>query len=198
MDMGMEQTMSNIQGIVVLGFGPQPMDFFSKASKLCGKDAVLSNDVARMAGADFAAGSASALTSLRSRLEEGSLSAQKAETPGLSIAACVWLANGRRGISSNTIFTHLTGIDALSGHPPSYPRDPSDLDRCIALLVQVPELRERFVNMMECSPEWARLVSHWDEIEKTHLDEVGLGWTKAGSATKTYALMKRVLEGTES
>jgi hypothetical protein len=187
--------MSDINGIVVLGFGPQSMDFLTKASKICGSSAVIDPDVARMAGANLAAGTPVALKALRERLEHGSFIAQCAQTPGLSRAATEWLANGRRGVSSNTIFTSLTGIDALSGHRPSHPHDPDDLDRCIALLVQVPELRPKLYRMAECSPEWARLISRWDEIEQSHLVEVGLGWTNAKEAPKTYALMKEVLSG---
>ena len=32
-------------GVVVLGYGPQPMDFFTRAMKITGKDAVLDPDV---------------------------------------------------------------------------------------------------------------------------------------------------------
>jgi hypothetical protein len=187
--------MAEINGIVVLGFGPQPMDFLSKAAKLCGKDAVVSPDVARMAGANLAAGSPAALSALRSRLEEGALSAQKSQTPALSAEACAWLANGRRGVSSNTIFTHLTGIDALGGYYGSHPHDPDDLDRCLALLEAVPELRDDIRKMAQVSPYWAALIDRWHEIKRSHIDEVGLGWTKAKSAPKTYALMREILDG---
>lgn len=59
----------------------------------------------------------------------------------------------------------------------------------------MPELRPRFERMASVSPEWAALVARWSEIECSHLDEVGLGWTKARSASKTYALMREVIDG---
>ena len=42
--------MSDTHGTVVLGFGPQPLNWFHNAMKSCGSDAVIDPDVARMAG----------------------------------------------------------------------------------------------------------------------------------------------------
>lgn len=111
----------------------------------------------------------------------------------LSNAAIMWLASGRRGISSNTIFTHLTGIDAMEGWSKSHPYDPADFDRCLNLLDKVPEFRELLPKMRTCSPVWDALIDRWDEIEKSHLDEVGLGWTKGEAAPKTYDLIQSII-----
>ncbi len=181
-------------GVIVLGYGPQPMDFISKASKIIGKDAVIEQDIGRMAGADFVFGCKPALDELRKRLEIGAFTQQCISTPGLSTQATNWLANGRRGISSNTIFTTLTGVDALNGSRGSHPRDPADLDRCLALLNEVPELRPLLPNMATVSTKWAALIANWDEIERCHLDEVGLGWSKGNRAEMTYALMQKTLD----
>jgi hypothetical protein len=183
------------QGTVVLAFGPQPMDIFARAIKTCGKSAVVDQDVARMAGAMMACGDRQALDALRAKLESGALDAQRQQTPLLSEAASKWLAHGSRGISSNTMFSVLTGVDALGGRHGSHPHDPDDLDRCLRLLAAVPELRAKLPLMAKQSPEWAALVEHWQAIEQSHLDEVGLGWTKARSAPKTYVLMRSVIEG---
>ena len=103
-----------------------------------------------------------------------------------------WLANGARGVSSNTIAQHLTGVNCLRGWRGSIPWDPDDLDRCLQLLADVPALRPLLPNMATYSRQWADLVARWDEVEASHLEEVGLGWTKAHSAPKTYALMDRI------
>lgn len=187
-----------LKGIVVFAYGPQPLDFLGKASKMSGDGAVLDQDVARMAGASFAIGQPELFAELHKRLETGALIAQKQETPTLSMAATSWLANGRRGTSSNTMFSVLTGVDALSGSEGSYPHDPDDLDRCLALLHDVPELRPRLPLMAKASPAWAALVANWDQIEALHLDEVGLNWTKARSAPKTYKLMRVILNPVEA
>lgn len=183
-----------LKGVVVFGYGPKPMDFISKASKMIGDGAVIDQVAARMAGATFAFGQPELFAELRQRLETGALIAQKVETPGLPMAATTWLACGERGISSNTMFTVLTGVDALGDTRQSHPHDPADLDRCLRLLDQVPALRLLLPKMAGVSPEWAALIAHWEEIERLHLDEVGLGWTKAKSAPRTYELMRKVID----
>lgn len=187
------QPMSNTttpQGIVILAFGPQPLDFFTKAQKIIGKDAVLNPDVARMAGASFAVGPQNAMDALRQRLEAGALEAETKANPGLSEAATRWLACGERGVSSNSIFKHLTAIDALQGRRMDVPKDPADLRRCRLLLEQVPELAPRFPRMAEVSEAWANLVRSWDVICAT-MDEECPRWRNIpGTANKTYNLIK--------
>lgn len=187
-----------LNGVVVFGFGSQPLDFISKGAKLCGKGSVLNQDVARMAGANFAFGQPECFAELHRRLEIGAFTVQCQETPGLSVAATNWLATGSRGLSSNTMFTVLTGVDALGGSRKSYPHDPDDLDRCLRLLHAVPELRQLLQKMSEVSPEWAALIVNWEEIERLHIDEVGLGWTKAKSAPRTYELMRKVIDSCDT
>lgn len=185
-------------GIVILGYGPQPMDFFQKATKVCGKGAVVSTDVARMAGANVAAGTPEALDALRERLEAGALQEVKNTNPGLSEAATIWLASGERGISSNFIFTHLTGIDAMRGWDAErdcYPHDPADFRRCHLLLEQVPELQLLFPRMAEVSPQWSALVAFWGDIIAAMDDEVP-GWRApdaGGLARSAYAIIKKAI-----
>lgn len=183
------------KGIVILAYEPQGVDFFSNCTKIAGKSAVLDPDIARMAGANFAIGSREALDELRGRLDEGSIKTQLKETPGLSIEATKWLASGSRGISSNTMFTALTGVDAMKGWETSHPHDPADLDRCLRLIEEVPELKTLIGRMSGVSEEWRKLISRWDELCACHINEVGLGWTKAKSAPKTYALMQEIFKG---
>lgn len=181
------------QGTVVLSFGPQSMDWLSKASKLCGKNSVLDTDVARMAGATHAAGTPEALDALRQRLESGALQAQQQANPGLTEAATRWLASGERGNSSETIFTHLTGVDANRGSRNSHPYDPADLRRCRLLLEQVPELVPLFHKMSTVSKEWAALVKNWAELCTT-MDAEAPNWrTKGERAAKTYELIKQAI-----
>lgn len=110
-----------------------------------------------------------------------------------------WFASGERGVSSETMALWL-GFREKNNKRWSWgnhPHDPDDFDRCLKLLRDVPGLREILPRMAEVSPVWAALVKRWDEIERCHLDEVGLGWTKARSAPKTYDLMRSVIDGAE-
>ena len=102
-----------------------------------------------------------------------------------------WLATGRVGSSSKCMAMWLAFGERAD---PCAPADPSDLDRCLKLLEKAPGLRPMLPTMAEVSKDWAALVPRWDEVEASHLAEVGLGWTKANSAPKTYALMRSILD----
>lgn len=181
-------------GVVVFSFGPAPIDFLSSASALCGKDAILDTDVARMAGASFAVGSPAALAVLKAKLEDGALAAERAANPVLSPEATAWLAGGERGVSSNTIFEHLTGISAVGEWGGSYPRDPDDFRRCRLLLERVPELVPLLPRMAEVSPVWAALVAGWDSLCAT-MDAECPNWRSGrGSAPKTYKMMQKIIK----
>ena len=108
--------------------------------------------------------------------------------------AAVWLATGQVGASSRAMCCWLVlGIAPKSRS--DYPLDPADFDRCLQFLGAVPEARQMLTKMREVSKPWSALVDRWDELEQCHLDEVGLGWSKAHSAPRTYALMKSILTG---
>lgn len=178
--------------IIILGFGEQPLDFFKKASALAGKEAVIDTDAARMAGAVIAVGSEKALSDLKKRLQPGAEAIEKAKNPHVSAAACLWLASGERGTSSETMFTVMTGIDALKGWRKDHPYDPDDFRRCRLLLEQVPELAPMLPKMAGVSPQWTELVRIWDELCTT-MDEEAPDWRdgRNWSCPKTYNLIKK-------
>lgn len=106
-------------------------------------------------------------------------------------AVIEWLANGHTGLSSETMAFWLTF--QVKKDESSHPWDSADFDRCLRLLDKAPQLRLNLHRMSDLSPAWAKLVARWEDIERQHLDEVGLGWTKAKRAPLTCALMKAVL-----
>lgn len=103
-----------------------------------------------------------------------------------------WIATGSVGVSSECMALWLAFGER--SQTPFEPADPGDFDRCLRLLAAAPGLRERLPKMAEVSPRWAALMSRWDEVEASHLAEVGLGWTKARTAPKTYALMRSIFD----
>ena len=101
-----------------------------------------------------------------------------------------WLANGNRGISSEAITSHLTGINFRGPWGLGHPYDPSDFGRCMELLEAVPEFRPRLKEMAEVSPVWAELVENWDELEKLYKEEF-----PTGKAPKLYDRMQEIING---
>ena len=94
------------------------------------------------------------------------------------------------GSSSKAMAAAATGHPAQNDHP----YDPSDLNRCIKLCKEVPEVKENFDLIAKLSPKWNALIERWDEIEKCFIDEVGYDWCKGRSAPKTYKLIKSIID----
>lgn len=120
-----------------------------------------------------------------------------AEAPAIDRANVIdWIATGEQGASSKCMAMWLA-FGKRTDYP-AYPHDPDDLDRCLKLLSVAPGLRKRLHLMAELSPTWAALVENWADIEAMHIGEVGLGWTKARTAPRTYELMRRVIKSGQS
>ena len=98
-----------------------------------------------------------------------------------------WLKKGERGISSETIISHLTGINVGSDSGP--PHDPDDLRRCHLLLCAAPELRAQLPRMAEVCPVWRRLVKHWDELVALMINEAK---NNMGRCPECYRRMKEI------
>ena len=98
-----------------------------------------------------------------------------------------WMAKERTGLSSKAMA--YASVDLL---PPSKmtPSDPSDFNRCLNLVHEVPEIRDHFPKIAKLTPEWLAFIANWDRIEKSFINEVGLNWCNRSSAPITYQLMK--------
>ena len=105
-----------------------------------------------------------------------------------------WMASGERGLSSEAIA--ITTLGAYpTGQTAAWPLDPSDLRRCLLLLDEVPEAREQGVEVLAMrSPQWAALADRWDVLAETLRAEIGADIPPRGTAPKTYALMREVLD----
>lgn len=175
----------------VLVEGALPSSWFCTIAEHMPKGAVMSAQLAGMVGANFAFGLQKDVDALIASITPAVEAAarQNMKHADLSDAATRWLASGQRGNSSETIFTHLTGVDANRGSRNSHPYDPDDLRRCRLLLEQCPELVPLFPKMADVSKAWAGLVPEWETICKT-MDEESPEWRAGkGSAPKTYKLM---------
>lgn len=181
----------------VLIFGAVPADAISALSKLVPKKSVIDPDVARMAGANFAFGLADDLAALRQEFSNAAVARETSKPTNayLSPAAINWLASGERGISSDTLFSTLTGVDAMNGFAPCHPWDPADYRRCALLLDQCPELRSKLDLMRAVSPTWNALVDRWDEIFALMAEETK-NWRSPppnAKSPKTYTLMQSII-----
>ncbi len=189
---------TKIQGAVVLGFGPQDIDFLPKASKICGKGAIVDPGVARMAGAVIAAGLPEALGALRERLTANARLQASADAPNAPPGAVEWLATGERGLSSEALFSCLTGIAVSSARDRKcHPHDPADFRRCRLMLEAIPALKDKLGKALSLSPVWWYFITRWAELCKV-MDEETPDWRAArGSSPLLYAQIREVIRYAE-
>lgn len=75
-----------------------------------------------------------------------------------------WMANGERGISSETIWHTITGTPIRSRFGEMPPSDPDDFRRCFLLLKAVPEWKAKLHLLKPLSKTWSNLVDNWDKL----------------------------------
>lgn len=106
-----------------------------------------------------------------------------------------WFLNENTGNSSECLAQRLSGLGTSRK---DHPHDPADFNRCLNLLHCVPALRKNLELVPRISKQWRAIYKHWDAIEASLLEEVGLNWTKSNKATKTYRLMRSILDPVET
>lgn len=82
-----------------------------------------------------------------------------------------WLEHGETGKSSLTMcaamYPQLKGVHhKLLSDDVSVPRDASDMRRCLAILKEVPESRQKLSMVKSVNSNWSKLIENWDAIEE--------------------------------
>jgi len=101
-----------------------------------------------------------------------------------------WFATGRTGVSSRAMASAIAEIKVEHSWPGNHPHDPDDFNRCLLFLECVPEARKHLDKVANISDVWKNIVENFDTLEQMFLDEVGLNWSNATKASKTYKYMK--------
>lgn len=146
-------------------YGQVCVDEFTGRQRWMSPEFAMDPQLAHALGASFVVGTPEAIG-----LVKENLSSYQQESRPLSEPAIHWLATGKRGLSSDTIFKFLTGVEtfgpALATEYPAVPNDSGDLRRCFQLLEQVPEFKQRFFSEMpKCSPAWKEILEIWPLLE---------------------------------
>lgn len=84
-----------------------------------------------------------------------------------------WIANGERGMSSETMWNFFMGN---KNYRVCYPYDPDDFSRCYKLLEAVPEWKARVPELKELSKEWANLANGWDKLTAMYEENKRTNW----------------------
>ena len=111
----------------------------------------------------------------------------------LSQSAVIWLDKGERCPSSETMFTYLTGVDALEDKEPAHPTTLEEIRRCRLLLDGCPDIAMRLTLMCNVSREWAALSAFWSDICVMQ-DLEDPDWrSKAGKARETLTMLNTII-----
>ena len=76
-----------------------------------------------------------------------------------------WLANGRVGMSSKTIWLCFMEqpFERIS-----HPYDPDDFSRCYDLLEIIPEWKPQLEKLKPLSKQWSNLVDNWEKLTEMY------------------------------
>ena len=105
-----------------------------------------------------------------------------------------WAINGEHGISSKTIFNHLSRTlqtRAMENDYPTHPFDPDDFSRCYKLLKAVPQWKSKLNNLKALSPVWEKLVDNWDKLTEMYEQNVKDNW-KNSKKIGMYEFMQKL------
>lgn len=98
-----------------------------------------------------------------------------------------WSQGNGVGVSSECMAFTCIGIKPKYKWTPS---DPADLNRCLKLIKEIPEIKNSFDKISSIDKYWKSIIDNWDLLEKTFIAEVGFDWCNAKKAPITYDLMK--------
>lgn len=90
-----------------------------------------------------------------------------------------WAENGEHGVSSKTMFNHLSKtlhVRRLKNDREDHPYDPDDFKRCYKLLQAVPQWKARIGELKTLSPVWSKLVDNWDKLTEMYEQNVAEDW----------------------
>lgn len=100
-----------------------------------------------------------------------------------------WFLSDDVGLSSKAMVSVAVG--KVSGT--NAPMDLGDLNRCMKLLRDVPEVRHHFKHIASLSPKWKKLIDNWNDLETLFHEEVGIDNFCGKQNTKTNELLKTLV-----
>lgn len=81
----------------------------------------------------------------------------------LTMNAVAVLARNHLGLPARAMLYHLFEIESVSAK--FAPTDVSDFKRCLEVLTELPELREKLSEMSAVSEEWNWVIENWSALE---------------------------------
>ena len=111
------------------------------------------------------------------------------EMSDLAMKVLKWQFTGDVGISSATLASIACGLKKnIYGHHFDAPHDAADFRRCVALVEQIPEIRDSFDKVAKRVPSFKGILNEWDSLVALLKSEMKIHGNKA---PETY---RRIIE----
>ncbi|HFZ1714792.1 TPA: hypothetical protein ACIJV0_003207 [Escherichia coli] len=102
----------------------------------------------------------------------------------LAMKVLKWQSTGDVGISSATLASIACGLKKnIYGHHFGAPHDAADFRRCVALVEQIPEIRDSFDKVAKHVPAFKGILNEWDSLVALLKSEMK---TYGNKAPETY------------
>ncbi len=102
----------------------------------------------------------------------------------LAMKVLKWQSTGDVGISSATLASIACGLKKnIYGHHFGAPHDAADFRRCVALVEQIPEIRDSFDKVAKRVPAFKGILNEWDSLVALLKSEMK---TYGNKAPETY------------
>ncbi|WP_336475999.1 hypothetical protein [Escherichia coli] len=102
----------------------------------------------------------------------------------LAMKVLKWQSTGDVGISSATLASIACGLKKnIYGHSFGAPHDAADFRRCVALVEQIPEIRDSFDKVAKRVPAFKGILNEWDSLVALLKSEMN---TYGNKAPETY------------
>ena len=110
----------------------------------------------------------------------------------LAMKVLKWQSTGDVGISSATLASIACGLKkTIYGHHFGAPHDAADFRRCVALVEQIPEIRDSFDKVAKRVPAFKGILNEWDSLVALLKSEMKIHGNKAPETTEELASYAR-------
>ncbi|EEZ5727260.1 hypothetical protein GTP92_10210 [Escherichia coli] len=108
----------------------------------------------------------------------------------LAMKVLKWQSTGDVGISSATLASIACGLkNNIYGHHFGAPHDVADFRRCVALVEQIPEIRDSFDKVAKRVPAFKGILNEWDSLVALLKSEMK---TYGNKAPETYRRIREL------
>ncbi|EFN5689701.1 ead/Ea22-like family protein [Escherichia coli] len=110
----------------------------------------------------------------------------------MQAAIIEWQSTGDVGISSATLASIACGLKKnIYGHHFGAPHDAADFRRCVALVEQIPEIRDSFDKVAKRVPAFKGILNEWDSLVALLKSEMKIHGNKAPETYRRISELRK-------